>query len=132
MAPTAIETNPRSEKAKHVSQSKFPDGIKTSGQHPPVYEKLRPYDEFPKFIDGPSVWRTEDYKASPERWTHRFTDDEIAEMSVAADSFRESGMPLTGISKVGYSAVNVRGDARKYLTADSSGQFPSTQVIKVS
>lgn len=132
MAPTAIETCPGSEKDKHVPQSKFPDGIKTSGQHPPVYEKLRPYDEFPKSIEGPTVWRTEDYEASPERWTHRFTDDEIAEMSVAVDSFRVSGTPLTGISKVGFPAVNARGDAMEYLTASSSGQFRSAQVIKIS
>jgi hypothetical protein len=30
----------------------FPDGIKTSGQHEPLYDQLRSYSEFPKEITG--------------------------------------------------------------------------------
>jgi len=30
----------------------FPDGIKTSGQHEPLYDQLRPYSDFPKEITG--------------------------------------------------------------------------------
>lgn len=85
---------------KQVPRSIFPDGIKTSGQHPPLYHQLRPYDEFPHETTGPTVWDAEDYKNNPERWTHWFTDEEVAEMSEAADTFRNAGMPLTGISKV--------------------------------
>ena len=79
----------------------FPDGIKTSGQHSPVYKDLRPYEEFPEEINGPTLWKAEDYKDNPERWTHYFTEKEIAELSEAADDFKAAGIPLIGISKVG-------------------------------
>ena len=83
-----------------VSRSIFPDGIRTSGQHPPLYEKLRPYSDFPAEIKGATVWRKEDYEENPERWTRPLTDDEVQELGAAADRFIESGTPLTGISKV--------------------------------
>ena len=85
---------------KQVPRSIFPDGIKTSGQHPPLYHQLSPYQDFPDEVHGPTVWDANDYKNNPERWTHWFTGDEIAEMSEAADKFRSAGIPLTGISKV--------------------------------
>jgi hypothetical protein len=81
-------------------RSIFPDGIRTSGQHPPLYDALKPYSEFPKEITGPTLWKKEDYENSPERWTHPFTDEEIQELSDTADAFIASGTPLTGISKV--------------------------------
>lgn len=80
--------------------SVFPDGIRTSGQHAPLYEVLRPYTEFPKEITGSTVWKAEDYINNPERWVHAFTDEEIEELSQATDAFTASGLPLTGISKV--------------------------------
>ena len=83
-----------------VSRSIFPDGIKTSGQHPPIYDELRGYEEFPKFIDGPTLWRPEDYRENPERWVHPFSLEEIEEISTAADNFRAAGIPLTGVTKV--------------------------------
>ena len=83
-----------------VPRSIFPDGIKTSGQHPPLYEQLRSYEDFPEEITGPTVWDAEDYKNNTERWTHWLTVDEIAELSDAADKFRAASIPLTGISKV--------------------------------
>lgn len=85
---------------KQVPRSIFPDGIKTSGQHPPLYHQLSPFGDFPHEITGPTVWDARDYTNNPERWTHCFTDDEVAEMSEAADSFNKAGIPLTGISKV--------------------------------
>lgn len=85
---------------KDAPKSMFPDGIKTSGQHPPLYNELRPYQNFPDQIAGPTLWKPENYKNNPERWTHWFTDDEIAELSEAADDFRDAEIPLTGISKV--------------------------------
>ena len=75
-------------------------GIKTSGQHPPLYDQLKPYSDFPKEITGPTVWKSEDYASDPDRWTHVFTKDEIAEMSDAADNFHAGNVPLTHISKV--------------------------------
>ena len=77
----------------------FPDGIRTSGQHPPIYEKLKTYNDFPKEITGPTVWKAEDYQNDPERWVHRFTEQEKAELGAAADAFMTSGIPLTGITK---------------------------------
>lgn len=103
MAPALTETTPA---APHtlsgtptVSKAIFPDGLKTSGQHGPIYSRLRPYSEFPKEISGPTVWKAEDYQNNPERWTHVFSDEEIAELSKAADDFIASGTPLTGITK---------------------------------
>jgi len=87
-------------KNSDAPRSIFPDGIRTSGQHNPLYDQLRPYSEFPKEISGPTVWKREDYVNNPERWTHRFTEDELQELSDTADRFIASGTPLTAISKV--------------------------------
>lgn len=78
----------------------FPDGIRTSGQHLPLYDVLQPYSNFPREISGPTVWNKEDYENNPERWTHRFTEDEVTDLGEAADYFIASGTPLEGISKV--------------------------------
>lgn len=83
----------------------FPDGIRTSGQHPPLYGLLKSYEEFPKEIKGSTVWKKEDYENNPERWTHTFTEVEIEEIGKAADDFISSGTPLTGISKVCYALL---------------------------
>lgn len=82
------------------SKAIFPDGIKTSGQTFPDYDKIKPFNEFPQEITGPTVWKAEDYSNNPERWTHVFSEDEVKEMSAAADAFMASGTPLTGICKV--------------------------------
>lgn len=78
----------------------FPDGIKTSGQTFPEYAHIKPYEDFSGEITGPTVWKAEDYSGHPERWTHVFSEEEVAEMSAAADAFMASGTPLTGICKV--------------------------------
>lgn len=85
---------------EQAPRSIFPDGIRTSGQHPPLYSLLKPYSQFPTEITGPTVWKKEDYVDNPEAWVHRFTKEEIEELSAAADQFIERGIPLTGISKV--------------------------------
>ena len=82
-----------------VLRNAFPYGIKTSGQHPPINEELRPYKEFPSEVIGPTVWSADMYKDNPERWTHCFSAEEIAELSKAADEFKAAEIPLTGISK---------------------------------
>lgn len=90
---------PRPAKRNHdAPRHIFPDGIRTSGQHPPLYDLLRPYADFPREITGPTVWKASDFSGRPERWVHRFTDDEVAELSAAADAFLASGAPLTAIS----------------------------------
>lgn len=83
-----------------IDLTKFPDGLKTSGQHPPVYSQIRPYSEFPKQITGPTVWKAGDYSNAPEKWTHTFTDEEIKEIGDVSDKFIEDKIPLEGISKV--------------------------------
>ncbi|EON96217.1 putative taurine catabolism dioxygenase protein [Phaeoacremonium minimum UCRPA7] len=104
MAPGALieestGVSPARVKNADAPRSIFPDGIRTSGQHPPLYDALRPYEDFPKEITGPTLWKREDYINNPERWTHPFTDDEVQELSAAADNFIASGTPLTGISQ---------------------------------
>jgi hypothetical protein len=84
---------------KSVDREIFPDGIKTSGQHPPLIDLIRPYSEFPKEIIGETVWKPETYANNPERWVHIFSTEEIAELSTAADKFVVDNIPLTGISK---------------------------------
>jgi hypothetical protein len=89
-----------------VDRKIFPDGIKTSGQHPPIASALRPYSDFPKEISGRSVWKAEDYQNNPERWVHVLSKEEIEELSNVADNFLASKTPLTGISQVtGYLVV---------------------------
>ena len=77
----------------------YPDGIKTSGQHAPLANQLHSYEDFPQEITGPTVWKAEDYRNNPERWTHLLSEEENAEISAAADKFLASGTPLTGISQ---------------------------------
>lgn len=83
-----------------ASKAVFPDGIKTSGQCAPNYDQLKPYSDFPKEITGQTVWDRDDYQHNEERWVHRFSEDEVLEMSDAADAFMASNTPLTGITKV--------------------------------
>lgn len=106
MAPSILDNQPTaphllSNIQKVVDRKIFPDGIKTSGQHPPLSEHLRPYSDFPKEITGETVWKAEDYTNNPERWVHVFSEEEIAELSAVADKFISDKTPLTGISKVG-------------------------------
>ena len=103
MAPALTESAPAPPHTladpNSVSKSIFPDGLKTSGQHNPIYERLRPYSDYPKEISGPTVWKADDYRSNPERWTHVFSDEEIAELGKASDDFMASGTPLTGIRR---------------------------------
>src|SRR4051794_37291605 len=87
---TPLKSNP-------VNFTVFPDGIKTSGQHPPLYDQLAPYSAFPKVISGPTVWHPSTYVHNSERWTHPLSSSEIAELSAAADALLSSSTPLTAI-----------------------------------
>lgn len=104
MAPAAVTPPPEPPSApaytlrnNNVPKSIFPDGLRTSGQHGPIFDRIRPYSHFPKEVTGPTVWKAEDYRNNPERWTHVFSDEEIAELGKASDDFIASGMPLTGM-----------------------------------
>ncbi|KAF3400422.1 hypothetical protein DPV78_004931 [Talaromyces pinophilus] len=85
----------------------FPDGLKTTGQHAPLSEHLHPFEDFPSEITGRTVWKAEDYKDHPEKWVHRFTAEEVEELSSAADRFIAAGTPLTGISQKNFILPNL-------------------------
>jgi len=122
MAPTAVDSSfvplpsktslspPQASKA--VDRSIFPDGFKTSGQHPPLYDQLYPYSAFPKTISGPTVWSSEEYATHPERWTHVFSEAELEELSVAADNFISHGHPLTGINPANFALPTMTASLR--------------------
>jgi Taurine catabolism dioxygenase TauD, TfdA family len=100
MAPGITENQPvAAHQLDGASKAIFPDGIKTSGQHPPLYAQLKSFEDFPKEIVGPTVWEAKDYTNNPERWVHHFDAGEIVELSQSADNFIASGTPLTGISQ---------------------------------
>lgn len=102
MAPTATYPTHEANVFSYKNPSKlvFPDGIKTSGQCEPNYDQIKSFHLFPKEITGPTAWKAEDYSKNPEQWTHYFSEEEVKEMSNAADAFIASETPLTGICKV--------------------------------
>lgn len=100
MAPALTDSAPTAPHNLSAPLHIFPDGLKTTGQHPPLYDQLAPFDRFPKEITGPTVWRSEDYRNNPEKWTYTFTAEDISELSTAADNFLAAKIPLTGITKV--------------------------------
>lgn len=65
---------------------------------------------FPRRIEGPTVWRPEDYANNSERWVHQFSAAEIEEISRAADAFMASGLPITGITKQNFSLPSLEGN----------------------
>lgn len=94
-----------------VDTSIFHDGFKTSGQMDPIYSLIQPYENFPKEITGPTVWRAEDFRQNREKWTYSFTENEVAEVGAAADRFIAAGTPLTGITKVCWSREETKTEA---------------------
>lgn len=100
----------------------FPDGLKTSGQQEPLYSLVKPYEKFPKEITGPTVWKADDFKNNPEKWTYTFTEAEVAEISACADSFISQDLPLTGITKV--CSYVLPGSASPNVSASNSSHCP--------
>lgn len=101
MAPALTDALPTAPHSLNAPLDIFPDGFKTTGQHEPLYDHIVPFERFPKQITGVTAWNPEEYRNQPEKWTHRFTPEQVAELSSAADAFMASKTPLTGISKVG-------------------------------
>lgn len=97
---TSVSSRPTAPHELTVDRRLFPDGLKTTGQHEPLPEFVRPFESFPKEIIGPTAWLPDEFRDKPEKWTHRFTPAEIDELSATADAFIAAGTPLTGISKV--------------------------------
>lgn len=78
----------------------FPDGLRTSGQHPPVEGQLRPYEAFPTEITGATVWEGSEIVKHRQDWEHFWTPSELTELFHAVDAFILSGVPLININKV--------------------------------
>ncbi|KAL3470371.1 hypothetical protein BJX99DRAFT_51069 [Aspergillus californicus] len=108
-----------------ASLSAFPDGLKTSGQHAPIYSLVRPYEDFPAQMTGPTVWDAAEYRDDPGRWTHSFTAEEVAEIGAASDAFIEAGTPLTGITRALFPlpVLSERMDALRTDLLDGKGFF---------
>ena len=100
MAPALADALPTAPHNLSAPTDIFPDGLKTTGQHPPLYNHIAPFDKFPKEITGRTVWKSEDYRNNPEKWTYAFSPEEIEELSTASDNFLAAKIPLTGITKV--------------------------------
>lgn len=83
-----------------VDRKLFPDGLRTSGQHPPVDGQLRPFEEFPREITGPTVWTPQQMIDHPEEWIYQWSEAELEELLQAVEAFIASGTPLVNISKV--------------------------------
>ncbi|KAJ1709615.1 MFS multidrug transporter [Aspergillus flavus] len=79
-----------------VDRNLFPDGLRTSGQHPPIDGKLRHFEEFPREITGPTPQQRVDY---PEEWIHKWTEVEFEELLQTVEGFIAPGTPLISISK---------------------------------
>ncbi|KAL9095707.1 MAG: hypothetical protein Q9165_002139 [Trypethelium subeluteriae] len=86
-------------KVPEANRSIFPDGIKTSGQHAPIEQHLRGFEEFPKVISGRTAWKAEKLSANPQKWIHHLTHEELTELGLASDRFLQSGEKLTSINK---------------------------------
>ncbi|KAB8226238.1 taurine catabolism dioxygenase TauD [Aspergillus novoparasiticus] len=82
-----------------VDRKLFPDGLRTSGQHPPIDGQLRHFEEFPREITGPTVWTPEQMVDHPEEWIHNWTEFELEELRQAVEGFIISGTPLVSINK---------------------------------
>jgi hypothetical protein len=90
--------------SKAVELSIFPDGIKTSGQHDPNYDQIRPYEDFPQQIPAtaPTYWEANDYATNPSLWQHPFSPEELSSLSTAADAFMSQDLPLTAVSPANF------------------------------
>ena len=71
---------------------------RTSGQHEPLFDLITPYEQFPQEITGPTVWEPKDFVDHPEKWIHRWSAAELAEIDMAARAFDASGQPLTAVT----------------------------------
>ncbi|CAG8978962.1 hypothetical protein HYALB_00012415 [Hymenoscyphus albidus] len=90
-----------------VDRKLFPDGLRTSGQHPPIESQLASLEEFPREITGPTVWEPEEMTSNPEAWIHHWTEEQRTELLQATERFIASGMPLTRISKANFRLPNM-------------------------
>lgn len=83
-----------------VDRKLFPDGLRTSGQHPPIESQLQSFKNYPRHITGPTVWEPKEMEDHPEQWIHQWTADELEELLQAVEKFIASEESLVSISKV--------------------------------
>ena len=72
---------------------------RTSGQHNPIYELIKPYHEFPKKIEGDTLWLANDYGNGGKDWKYIWTKSDVDEIWKAVEDFEKKGLPLTAITK---------------------------------
>lgn len=68
-------------------------------QHDQLPETVQPYENYPKYLDGPKLWRRDDYQSSPESWIRHWTEDELQQIETAVFNLEKTGLPLTAITK---------------------------------
>ena len=75
---------------------------RTQGQHDVLQHLVPPYSQFPKRVDGPTVWNADEFRAQPERWQKRWSAEHIRELDEAYEGFKRSGLPITAITRVSH------------------------------
>jgi hypothetical protein len=80
----------------------------TQGQHDVLFDLVQPYEHFPKQITGSTVWRAEDFRAEPERWQKRWSEEHVRELEEAYEAFERTGLPLTAITRVRHTRYRER------------------------
>lgn len=83
-----------------VDRRLFPDGLRTSGQHPPIQGQLRPFEDFPTEITGPTLWEGKEMEKNTHKWIHQWTEPELHELLQATERFNAAGLSLAHIKKV--------------------------------
>jgi hypothetical protein len=72
----------------------------TQGQSDVSLDLVQPYSNFPLKVTGPTVWKAEDFRSKPDLWKKRWSAEQIRDLEQAYDRFKESGKPITSITKV--------------------------------
>ncbi|KAM3503831.1 hypothetical protein MY10362_003945 [Beauveria mimosiformis] len=90
-----------------IDRKAFPDGLRTSGQHPPIESQIRPFEAFPTEITGPTVWEGREMATRHDEWAHHWTESELNELLQAVNAFTVSGIPLININKHNFHIPNV-------------------------
>ena len=85
-----------------VDHDIFPDGMRTSGQHPPIESQLKPFEDFPTNIAGRTVWKATDLAKITSSWIHVLESLEIEELDRATEDFMSRGVSLVTINKVSF------------------------------
>jgi hypothetical protein len=72
----------------------------TQGQSDVSLDLVQPYSNFPLKVTGPTVWKAEDFRSKPDLWKKQWSEEQIRDLEQAYVRFKESGKPITSITKV--------------------------------